>query len=169
MIAKLQALPAAAFQISFAMGGGFPRIITPLLLSMLACPSHVVRPSIVLAHSSLCSLPCHFGREGHDKGEVRSLKRGFGLQRLLLATVGTSSGPRDGQGDRHADAMCRSSSANRMGYSRNHAMCGDAGACKQWEGLSCAEVDNLIHSVQKYERVYSDTNLIQTTDSRSGQ
>jgi hypothetical protein len=169
MIDKLQALPAAAFQISFIMGGGFPRIVTPMILSMLAGPSYVVRPSIVLAHSSLCNLPCH-GREGHDKGDIKSLKRGFGLQRLLLATVGTTSGPRDGQGDRQADAMCRSS-VNRMGYSRNHAMCGDAGACKQWEGLSCAEVDNLIHSVQKYERVYSDTNLRAHThsDSRSGQ
>jgi hypothetical protein len=161
MIDKLQALPAA-FQASM-MRGGLPKILTPLLLSVLTCPSYVVRPSTALPHPSLCK-PCH-GREGEFKGS----RRGLGFHRLLLATIGATSGQRDGQDDRHTDAICRTSN-HRMAYSRNHAMCGDSGACKQWEGLSCAEVDNLIHNVQKYERVYSDSNLRaqMQPDSRSG-
>jgi len=78
-------------------------------------------------------------------------------RRELLATVHNDGGEHDRQ---HQEAMCSAERAAKsgggMGLARNHAMCGGSATCKQWEGLSCTEVDSIIHSVERYERVYSE-------------
>lgn len=150
-------------QHAFTAAGRMPRV-TPLFLSvstmLLAYPSSVVQTSCALSPQRVLCAPAACLGDGLGGGVGLPRKR---VHRDLLATVKkTLDEDRLGRKVFAPDNQRGGGSMATGGveFSHNHKMCGESATCKQWEGLSCGEVDNIIHSVERYERVYSDANLV---------